>query len=105
MSTLQELVISNVDNIVGRCIIFGGILLYSFILDFIRNIVKNKILRVDQKSSSCQIFINISFTLFCLPIFVAPFLFIFFVQFSNGFLIPFSAEFLPKFPKNKTISK
>ena len=49
-----------------------SVLIYSFVLDFIRNIVKNKILNIGEKSFSCQICINILFTLFCLPICIPP---------------------------------
>ena len=53
----------------------GVVLIYSFTLDFMRNIVKNKIFKIKEKSTSCQICINILFTLFCLPICAAPFVF------------------------------
>ena len=46
------------------------IVLVAFMLDFMRNIVKNKIFKVEQKSIFLQTCINTLFTLFCLPVFL-----------------------------------
>lgn len=65
----------NIEIVYLTFAVTGVVLFYSFTLDFMRNIVKNKIFKIEQKSFTRQICINILFTLFCLPICAAPFVF------------------------------